>query len=90
MVNTPVRAVVVAAIGGAVMVAGALPAAAVANPRASCVATVTSALAPQGALDVNEFKSLGEALGAPNFGQFVRGGAQEHFGSLEQCIPPAP
>lgn len=90
MVSTPVRAVVVAAVGGGVLVAGALPAAAVADPRASCVATVTSTLAPQGALDVDEFKALAEALGAPNFGQFVRGGAQEHFGNLEECIPPAP
>jgi hypothetical protein len=92
MLNTPRRAVVVAAIGGAIVTAAALPTAAAANPGASCVGTVASTLAAHGDLNVNDvFKPLAEARGARNFGQFVQGGAQTHFGDVDECIsPPAP
>ncbi len=89
MLNTPVRALVVAALGGAILTAVALPAAAAANPGASCVGTVASTLAAHGGLNVNGvFKPLAEARGARNFGQFVQGGAQTHFGDVQQCINP--
>ena len=92
MLNTPRRAVVVGAIGGAIVTAAALPAAAAANPGASCVGTVASTLAAHGDLDVNGiFKPLAESRRARNFGQFVQGGAQTHPGDVEECIyPPAP
>lgn len=91
MLKTPVRAFVVAALGGVILTAVAVPATAAANPGASCVGTIASTLAPHGALDVNGvFKPLAEASGAPNFGQFVQGGAQTHLGDVQQCLPPAP
>jgi hypothetical protein len=92
MLNSPGRAFVVAAIGGAILIAGALPAVAAANPGASCVGTVASTLAAHGGLNVNDvFKPLAEALGSRNFGEFVQGGARRHVGDVQQCIyPPAP
>ena len=89
MLKTPGRAFVVAAIGGAILIAGALPSGAAANPGASCVGTVASTLAAHGGLDVNAvFKPLAQERGARNFGQFVQGGAQTHFGDVQQCINP--
>jgi hypothetical protein len=89
MLHTRGRVLVVAAIGGGLLIGGALPAAAEANPGASCVGTVASTLAAHGGLDVNDvFKPLAEARGARNFGQFVEGGAQTHFGDVQQCINP--
>ena len=89
MLHTPGRALVVTMIGGGLLIGGALPAVAAANPGASCVGTVASTLAAHGGLDVNDvFKPLAEARGAQNFGQFVQGGAQTHFGDVQQCINP--
>ena len=79
--------VVVSALGVAAVIHGAAPAAAAANPQASCVGIIVSNLAPAGAFDVDDFKAIGESFGTPNFGQFVRVGASQHFGSLQQCMP---
>ena len=81
------RALVIGALGGAAALSSATPAAAAADPGASCVGVIVSNLAPQRMFDVNDFKALGEAFGAPTFGQFVSGGAREHLGSLEACVP---
>jgi hypothetical protein len=81
------RCIAVGALGAGVVLASAMPAGAAANPKASCVGTVVSTLAPVGAFDVNEFKALAEALGTPNFGQFVAEGARLHLGTIEECVP---
>lgn len=70
----------------ALMVAAA-PAVAAPAPGASCVGTIAGTLAPQGQLDIDQFKALAAAGGSPSFGQFVAGGAQLHAGSLGACLP---
>ena len=36
---------------------------------------------------MQDFKEVSELGGAPNFGQFVAGGAQLHLGSIGPCLP---
>ena len=64
-----------------------LPAAQAANHRASCVGLIVSSEAPAGVLDVNVYKAIAEAGGYSTFGEFVKGGAQVHLGSVEACVP---
>jgi hypothetical protein len=81
------RVVVTGTVVAGALALTALPAAAAANPRASCVGTIVSSLASEGMLDVDDFKSLAEQAGTKNFGEFVAGGAKFHEGSLEACLP---
>ena len=82
------RGIVVGALTLGMMLATVVPASAVANPKASCVGIVASTTA--GELDTSEVKALADALGAPNFGQFVAEGAKLHEGTVEACLPTAP
>ena len=84
------RRAVVGLIGIALVAAGAAPASAAAGPRASCVGTIASSLAPGGGLDMGEFKAVARAQGVSNFGQFVAGGAQQRFGDLDPCLRGEP
>lgn len=84
------RRIVVGSLTAVMLLAGAVPASATADPEASCVGIIASELATAGELDVGEFMALADALGAPNFGLFVAGGAMLHEGSLEACLPPTP
>jgi hypothetical protein len=63
------------------------PAAAAPSEKASCVATIVVPLATSGQLDVNDFKALARQAGAPTFGAFVAGGARQHLGSPQACLP---
>jgi hypothetical protein len=78
------RAVVLFILTLALMGAAALPAAAAANARASCVGILVSIETPP---DVTGFKAIAAQFGLPNFGTFVAGGAGEHLGSVAACLP---
>lgn len=65
----------------------AAPAAAAPSPKASCIGLIVAPLAAAGELDVKYFKALGQEFGAPTFGAFVAGGAGQHLGSSEACLP---
>lgn len=87
MARTIKRFGITVALIAAVGVLEALPAAAAPAEPASCVGFIASTLASSGQLDVGQFQEEAATEGYPNFGAFVREGAQEHSGSFEACNP---
>ncbi|BCW53501.1 MULTISPECIES: hypothetical protein [unclassified Arthrobacter] len=80
------RAAIFSLAGLSILAGSAAPAQAT-NDAASCVGIIVSTQAQAGELDVNYFKDLADDEDAPNFGQFVQGGAHLHYGSMEACLP---
>ncbi len=78
------RLLAISTLTAACLAGTALPASAAANAKASCVGVIASTFAP---VDVEGFKAVAANLGFPNFGVFVAGGAQQHSGSVEACLP---
>lgn len=85
--KTQIRRFLILFVTALFIFATGLPAAQAANPKASCVGIIVSATAPAGEFDVNIYKALAESFGVPTFGQFVKGGATLHAGSMEACLP---
>lgn len=85
--STHIRRFVMLFIAALFVFMTGLPAAQAANHRASCVGLIVSAEARAGVLDVNVYKSIAKDGAFSTFGQFVAGGAQVHFGSVEACLP---